>query len=117
MLDNFVLPKLIFTVLIIIPQIILPTLVNENWRPLKFLFLQKANNASYLYIDDGSKLAEVLIEFCDIVELTWDLAHLQLRVHIVIPLGKTALMLVVEVRPKNREIECMMTKAFFLNRK
>lgn len=47
----------------------------------------------------------MLIEFCDIVELTWDLAHLQLGVNIVIPLWKTALMLVVKVWPKKREKE------------
>lgn len=44
----------------------------------------------------------MLIELCDVVELTWDLAHLQLGVHIVIPLGKTALMLVVKAWPKMR---------------
>lgn len=68
----------------------------------------------YLDIDNGSKLAEVLIELGDVVELTWDLAHLKLGVHIVIPLGKTALMLVVEVWPKTEsESVCM---DFFLPR-
>lgn len=60
------------------------------------------NDAFYLDIDDGSKLAEVLVELGDVVELTWDLAHLQLGVHIVISLGKTALKLVVKARPKTR---------------
>ena len=44
----------------------------------------------------------MLIELGDVVELTWDLAHLQLGVHIVIPLGETALMLVVKARPETR---------------
>lgn len=58
------------------------------------------HDAFYLDIDDGSKLAEVLIELGDVIELTWDLAYFKLGVHIVIPFGKTALMLVVEVWPK-----------------
>lgn len=57
-------------------------------------------DAFYLYIDDGSKLAEVLVEFGDVVELTRDPAHLQLCVHVKSPLGKSTLMLVVEARPK-----------------
>ena len=44
----------------------------------------------------------MLIELGDVVELTWDLAHLQLGVHIVIPLGKSVLMLVVKAWPKTR---------------
>lgn len=59
--------------------------------------------ALYLDVDDGSKLAEVLVELGDVVKLTWDLAHLQLSVHIVIPLGKAALDLVIEVGPTTRE--------------
>lgn len=58
--------------------------------------------ALYLDVDDGSKLAEVLVELGDVVELTWDLAHLQLSVHIVIPLGKAALDLVIEVGPTTK---------------
>lgn len=58
--------------------------------------------ALYLDVDDGSKLAEVLVELGDVVELTWDLAHLQLSVHIVIPLGKAALDLVIKVGPKTK---------------
>ena len=58
------------------------------------------NDALYLYIDNGSKLAEVLIELGDIVEVPRDLANLQLCVHVVIPLRKTALMLVVKVCPE-----------------
>lgn len=61
-----------------------------------------ANDAFYLYVDDGSELAEVLIELGDVVELSGDLANLQLGVHVVIPLGKNALMLVVEVCPETR---------------
>lgn len=57
-------------------------------------------DAFYLYIDDGSKLAEVLVEFGDVVELARDPAHLQLCVHIKSPLGKSTLMLVVEAWPK-----------------
>lgn len=60
------------------------------------------NDAFYLDVDDGSKLAEVLVELGDTVELTWDLAHLQFGVHIVIPLGETGLELVVKARPKTR---------------
>lgn len=44
----------------------------------------------------------MLIELGDVVQLTWDLAHLQLGVHVVIPLGKTALMLVVKARSETR---------------
>lgn len=56
----------------------------------------------------------MLIEFCDIVEVTWDLAHFQLGVNIVIPLWKTALMLVVKVWPKKREKRvCMFANLFF----
>lgn len=58
--------------------------------------------ALYLNVDDGSKLAEVLVEFGDVVELTWDLAHLQLSVHVVISLGKAALDLVIEVGPTTK---------------
>lgn len=76
-------------------------------KPPEVCLVQKTNDTSYLYIDDGSKLAEMLIEFCDIVELTWDLAHLQLGVNIVIPLRKTALMLVVKVWSKRREKEVL----------
>ena len=76
-------------------------------------FPPQANVAFYLDIDDGSKLAEVLIELGDVVELTWDLAHLELGVHIVIPLGKTALMLVVEVWPKTESKRvCMFAMAY-----
>ena len=53
----------------------------------------------YLDIDDGSELAEVLVELGDIVELTWDLTHLQLGVHIVILLGETTLNMVVKTLP------------------
>lgn len=73
--------------------------------------MQKTNDGSYLNINNGSKLAEVLVEFCDIVELAWDLAHFQLGVNIMIPLWKTALMLVVKVLPKQRG---KMEKSFFL---
>lgn len=61
----------------------------------------------YLDIDNGSKLAEVLVELGDVVEVTWDLAHFQLCVHIVIPLGESVLMLVVKTWPKTttRKIE------------
>lgn len=66
-----------------------------------------ANYAFHLDVDDGSELAEVLVELGDVVELTWDLAHLQFGVHIVIPLGKTGLNLVVEARPKTRRgLQC-----------
>lgn len=58
--------------------------------------------ALYLDVDDGSKLAEVLVELGDVVELTRDLAHLQLSVHVVIPLGKAALDLVIKVGPKTK---------------
>lgn len=57
----------------------------------------------YLDVDDGAELAEVLVELGDVVELARDLAHLQLSVHVVIPLGKAALVLVVEARPENEE--------------
>lgn len=56
----------------------------------------------------------MLIELGDIVEFTRDLAHLQLGVHIVIPLGKTALMLVVKVWPETeRKTVYMFAKALF----
>lgn len=44
----------------------------------------------------------MLVELGDVVEFTWDLAHLQLGVHVVIPLGKTALVLVVKVWSETR---------------
>lgn len=58
--------------------------------------------ALHLDVDDGSKLAEVLVELGDVVELTWDLAHLQLSVHVMIPLGKAALDLVIKVGPTTK---------------
>lgn len=54
----------------------------------------------YLNINDGSKLAEVLIKLGDVVEFSRDLAHLQLGVHIVIPLWETALVLVIKAWPE-----------------
>lgn len=44
----------------------------------------------------------MFVELGYVVELTWDLAHLQLGVDIVIPLGKIALQLVVEAGPKTK---------------
>lgn len=50
----------------------------------------------------------MLIELGDIVELAGNLAHLQLGVYIVIPLRKTALVLVVKVWPETeRKRVCM----------
>lgn len=54
----------------------------------------------YLNIDDGSELAEVFVEFSDVVELPRDLAHLQLGVNVVVPLGESVLVLVVKARPE-----------------
>lgn len=59
----------------------------------------------YLDIDDGSKLAEVLIKLGNVVEVTWDLAHLQLGVYIVIPLGKTCLVVIEAWSKKERDAE------------
>lgn len=87
----------------------------------RFSLCKAANDASHLDIDDGSKLAEVFVELCDVVQLTWDLAHLQLGVHIVIPLGKTAFMLVVKAWPKTRgALQCsylMFASVYFEKKK
>ena len=53
----------------------------------------------YLDVDDGPELAEVLVELGDVVELSGDLADLQLGVDVVVPLGERGLVLVVEARP------------------
>lgn len=55
--------------------------------------------ARYLDVDNGSELAEVFVELGDVVEIPRDLPHLQLGVHVVITLGKAALILVVEASP------------------
>lgn len=49
----------------------------------------------------------MLVELGDVVEVTRDLAHLQLGVHIITPLGESVLMLVVKVRPEmSRRLRC-----------
>lgn len=60
-----------------------------------------SGDAFYLDIDDGSELAEVFVELGDVVEIPWDLPHLQLGVH-VISFRKASLILVVEARPKKQ---------------
>lgn len=59
-----------------------------------------SGDAFYLDVHDGSVLAEVLVELSDVVEVPRDLAHFQFGVHVVITLGKAALVLVVEAAPK-----------------
>lgn len=44
----------------------------------------------------------MLVELSDVVEIPRDLAHFQFGVHVVITLGKAALILVVEAAPKKR---------------
>lgn len=54
----------------------------------------------YLDVNDGSELAEVFVELRDVVEIPGDLPHLQFGVHVMVALGKAALILVVEARPE-----------------
>ena len=77
----------------------------------RFIHYRRDSDALYLYIDDGSKLAEVLVELGDIVEVSRDLSNLQLCVHVVIPLRKAVLMLVVKVCPETE------SKMFFFRGK
>lgn len=65
--------------------------------------LNPSGDASYLDVNDGSELAKVLVELSDVVEIPRDLAHFQFGVHVVITLGKAALILVVEAGPKKDE--------------
>lgn len=63
-------------------------------------YLHVGGVASHLDVHDGAKLAEVLVELGDVVELSRNLTNLQLGVDVVIPLWEAALMLVVEVWPE-----------------
>lgn len=67
-----------------------------------------SGDAFYLDINDGSKLAKVFVELSDVVEIPRDLPHFQLGVHIMITLGKPALILVVEASPKKDEGICVI---------
>lgn len=62
-----------------------------------------SGDAFYLDINDGSELAKMFVELSDVVEIPRDLPHFQLSVHVMIALGKAALILVVEARPKKDE--------------
>lgn len=59
-----------------------------------------SGDAAYLDVNDGSVLAEVLVELSDVVEVPRDLAHFQFGVDVVVTLGKAALVLVVEAAPE-----------------
>ena len=54
---------------------------------------------AYLDVDDGAEPAEVLVEFGDVVQVSGNLSHLQLGVHVVVLLREAGLMLAVEVGP------------------
>lgn len=59
-----------------------------------------SGDAFYLDINDGSELAKVFVELSDVVEIPRDLPHFQLGVHVIVTLGKAALILIVEASPK-----------------
>lgn len=66
--------------------------------------LNPSGDAFYLDVNDGSELAKVFVELSDVVEIPRDLAYFQFGVHVIITLGKAALVLVVEASPKKRSM-------------